>query len=49
MRQPHKLVHSNKLCIRTKKDCSSTHVCVSFIYLLKMDTGLNNNNNKGFI
>ena len=35
VRQPHKLT----LCIRTKKDCSATHLFISFIYLLKMDTG----------
>ena len=49
VRQPHKLVHSDTLCIRTNKDCSATHFCISFIYLLKMDTGRLNNNNKGFI
>ena len=37
-KQPHKLVHSDTLCIRTKTDCSATHLCISFIYLLKMDT-----------
>ena len=37
-KQPHKLVHSDTLCIRTKTDCSATHLCISFIYLQKMDT-----------
>ena len=36
--KPHKLVHSDTLCIRTKTDCSATHLFISFIYLLKMDT-----------
>ena len=51
MRQPQKLVHSDTLCIRTNKDCSATLLCISFIYLLKMDTeGLNiNDDNKAFI
>ena len=35
LRQPHELVHSDTLCIRKKKDCSATHLCISFIYLLK--------------
>ena len=39
VRQPHKLVNPDTLCTRTKKDCSATHFCISFIYLLKMDTG----------
>ena len=49
-KQPHKLVHSDTLCIRTKTDCTATHLCISFfIYLLKMN-GLNiNNNNTVFI
>ena len=35
---PNKLVLSDTLCIRTKTDCSATHLCISFIYLQKMDT-----------
>ena len=31
----HQLVHSDSLCIRTKKDCSATHLCISFTYFLK--------------
>ena len=33
----HQLVHSDTLCIRTKKDCIATHLCISFIYLLNVE------------
>ena len=33
----HQLVHSNTLCIKTKKDCIATHLCISFIYLLNVE------------
>ena len=35
----HQLIHSETLCIRTKKDCIATHLCIpiAFIYLLNVE------------
>ena len=33
----HLLVHSDTLCIRTKKHCIATHLCISLIYLLNVE------------
>ena len=42
----HQLVHSDTLCIRTKKDCSATRLCIYFKYLLNCTRySLNTNHN----
>ena len=33
----HQRVHTDTFCIRTKKDCIATHLCISFIYLLNVE------------
>ena len=45
----HKFIHSDILCIRTKKDCSATHLRICFIYMLKYTRNDLNINHSGIL